>query len=244
MKSGILVETANVKAANYEINRLLTRNREERRGLAMIYGLTGVGKTAYVERTCFSRGWLYYRIKMEDTAKSFLRSLYDRLSRKYLQDNAGGRLSAAQLEGAVISLLCDNPDTVIVIDEINLLTQFRRWHLAELIRDLVDSSFATFVLVGEETTYAKLKAYNNHYFDRSGFNYEFAANNKDDYKLFLASVAEVKLAPAIATYLHKKTGGNLRKAVKELEELEALAKSRGLSEISTAEQLTGLVETK
>lgn len=232
MKTKKLAQTGNVIEATNLVEKLLARKRDEQRGLALIYGLTGYGKTAFAERLGFSRGWLYYRMKKEDTPKSFLTGLYKRLSLVYRGTEDVPRMSSAGLEVAVTDMLCAHPETVLIIDEVNLATQFRRWGLMEIIRDLIDNSFATIIMVGEEMTRKSLEDYNLHFFDRCAFFYEFKQNNLHDYKTFLSEVSEIRIGDDIAAWLHRKTKGNLRQAVKTLEDLESKAKELGLKSIS------------
>jgi len=227
MKTRVLARTSNVENATRLVEQLLSRQRDEQRGLALIHGLTGTGKTAFAERLGFTRGWLYYRMKKTETPKSFLTALYQRLNRRYYDDESVPRASTAKLEVLVTDILCEHPETVIIIDEINLATQFRRWNLMEIIRDLIDSSFATIIMVGEETTRKHLEGYNRHFFDRCGFFCEFKPNTASDYERFLADVSDVRMDGDIAKWLHQKTGGNLRQAGKAVPQLESLARQKG-----------------
>lgn len=232
MKDNQLAMTGNVETANMEIERLLGRKRSEQRGLALIYGETGMGKTAYVERMAFSRGWLYYRFRETDTTRSFLLGLYQRLNRRIYGDESIPRSwSRSQLENYVIGLLGDYPEMVIVVDEVNLMTTSRRWDVIEVIRDMVDMSFATVILVGEESVEHCLKNYNKHFWDRIGFNVKFGANSVDDFKVWLDAVSEVRINdPRLVKWLHKESGGgNLRKAWKVFEPIEKGVIAKGLT---------------
>ena len=202
MKTLQLVETRNVIEATALVDDLLKRDVTEFRGLALAYGQTGTGKTAWAERLGFSRGWLFYRMKKTDKPKSFLVSIHQRLNRRYCGDEVIPFMMTPQLEGRIIDILCDHPETVIIIDEINLM-------------------------VGEETTRAQLEKYNRHFFDRCSFFYEFKPNTVENYRRFIDEVSDVKFDATIAEWLHRQSEGNLRQAGKMLAELEKLALSQG-----------------
>ena len=180
MKTNILVETENVKRANKMISELLSRPKTEQRGLGLIYGPPGYGKTRYAEKTAFSNNWGYLRINATYTPKSFLQAIYQRLNWLINSDESIISGFTSTLENLCIEMFQSNPELVIMIDEINLMIMEKKWDVLEIIRDFIDKSFATIILVGEEDTKKRLKVYNPHYFDRCAFFYKFTKNTKTD----------------------------------------------------------------
>lgn len=233
MKVNQLAKTTNVLSAIALIEELLCREKSEQRGLALIYGQTGLGKTTFVERYGFSHGWLYLKIMEQDTSRSMLERIYQRLKRTYYGEELVTYKPAYKLEQEIIEILNTYPQTVIIIDEVNLLTKAKRWRMLETIRDLVDCSFVSIIMVGEERTKSDLENYNRHFFDRCRFFFEFKPNMAEDYQEYFKAVsAGIEIDNKLGEWLYRSTAGNLRKGWKMLEKLEKVALQKKLTRLS------------
>ena len=164
----VLVKTKNVVKADK-----MLANIEHRIGgsITMISGKAGVGKTYYVMKRTFSNGWKYYCINACEYTKTFLGEVYKRLNMHIngSEDVIAG--SSAKLQAAC-NRLFEHPKAkglVFVFDEVNLLIQFRRHQILEVIRQFRDKAGANIIMVGEHDTRTKITDYNDHYFSRVQF---------------------------------------------------------------------------
>jgi len=236
MKQNKLVETVNVTEARKLIINFLKRTKTEQRGIALIYGDPGLGKTRLGERMAFSDpNWLYLRLRSQVTRKSFLQDVYARVTSKVYGAPQVLRGTLAEIENAIMDLLEQNPEIVMVIDEVNLAIQFHKWDILELIRDFADLSFASFILIGEHDTKNAIERYNKHFFDRCQFFYQFKKNGVEDVARVLNEVSDIQFNSDMAAYLHKETDGNLRKLGKSVELLEHHSRGRGKTSVSISD---------
>ena len=111
-----------------------------------------------------------------------------------------------------LKLLDENPETVIVIDEIDYA--FKHDRLLGAIRDIVDVTLTIVILVGMQDARNKLAAINRHYFDRCNYFYEFKKVGKDDIRKIATEVMEIPVDESVVTKIDFNCEGNLRKAVK------------------------------
>lgn len=223
MKERKLARTSNVVACERQIYGLLNRTRTEQRGLALIYGDPGLGKTMQMEQMAFSKGWMYLRMQEKCSSKWFLTEIYNRLTKRVYGAAQSFKGTLAELENACIEIMADNPQFVIVLDEINLPIQFRRWDILEEIRDFVDMSFVSIIMVGEHDSKNAIERYNKHFFDRCMFFYQYKKNSLEDYRLVIKEISDIELDDELLEWVMKRTGGNLRKLIKTLDKLEMKA---------------------
>lgn len=222
-----LVETRNVIIADNVMGNI---DRKDSTGLVLIYGEPGTGKTYYTHKRTFSNGWIYSRMTATETAKSFLQQLYRRLNRVYTGSNEIIKGNSAKLETECIDMIKQLPDQVIVIDEVNLAAQFRKWEIIEVLRDFKDIADATIVMVGEHDTMDALKAYNPHFFNRCEF-VNFIRNTAADVAKIIKTRAEVEFSKDLYDEIILQTKGDLRKVEKLVKEIEIKAFDLGLNSI-------------
>jgi hypothetical protein len=215
----VLVLTENVAKADKVINRLEMKDHPS---LVLISGDPGMGKTYYTLRRTFSHGWMYYRLRATDTAKSFLQQVYLRQNKLLTGSNEIMRGSSATLENACIENFKSLQNVPLVIDEMNFATMFRKWEILEILRDFRDDADATIVMVGEHDTRMALEAYNPHFFNRCEF-VQFSQNTPQDVALIIRNRSEITLDEAAYKDIIKKCKGNLRDVTKLLQELEIRA---------------------
>ena len=212
MKPNKLVQIKNVIRADACIQFLMNRPKTEMVGLGMIYGKPGLGKTTYASRIAFMRGYIYMRLESTTNPKSFVTDLLTALYRRFGMGEFIPSGTTNNLFKYCLKLLDDNPETVIVIDEIDYALKHER--LLGAIRDIVDETLTIIVLVGMQDARNKLAAINRHYFDRCNYFYEFKKVGKDDIRKIAKEVMEIPVDESVVNKIDFNCEGNLRKAIK------------------------------
>ena len=230
MKEYSLALTSNVLEANRLINVLKKRPKTEMVGLALIYGEPGLGKSRFAFKHAIDEDCIYFSLEAVMTAKSFVEGLYSCLCEFYCIAQIRSARNAAAVFHQVIDILNDHPDAIIFIDEIDYAFKSKR--LLGAIRDLADRTLATFILIGMANAKQQLMAANSHYFDRCNFFCEFKKMSKKDIAVILQEASEISYEPAVIEYLHKITVGNIRRLVKAVFTLEAVAADNNITSIS------------
>ncbi len=212
MKPNKLVQIKNVIRADACIQFLMNRPKTEMVSLGMIYGKPGLGKTTYASRIAFMRGYIYMRLESTTNPKSFVTDLLTALYRRFGMGEFIPSGTTNNLFKYCLKLLDDNPETVIVIDEIDYALKHER--LLGAIRDIVDETLTIIVLVGMQDARNKLAAINRHYFDRCNYFYEFKKVGKDDIRKIAKEVMEIPVDESVVNKIDFNCEGNLRKAIK------------------------------
>ncbi|MFA7542783.1 MAG: ATP-binding protein [Candidatus Cloacimonadaceae bacterium] len=222
MKEHVFVETQNVKRAKAEIAKLLARPKHEMVGLGMIYGDPGLGKSRLAKQIAYRKGYIYLRLDATETARSFAQKLWKALRYQLNVDTDAGSVESGSapagttntLMGACIRMLMDAPDSVIMLDEFDNALPNR--DLRESIRDIVDNTFATVILIGMRGVKEKMERINVHFFDRSNFFCEFQPLSLDDVKLIVTQVCDYELPPKLIEAAHRYSEAQFRKLIKTI----------------------------
>ncbi|MDD3535388.1 MAG: ATP-binding protein [Candidatus Cloacimonetes bacterium] len=222
MKEHVFVETQNVKRAKAEIAKLLARPKHEMVGLGMIYGDPGLGKSRLAKQIAYRKGYIYLRLDATETARSFAQKLWKALRYQLNVDTDAVSVESGSapagttntLMGACIRMLMDAPDSVIMIDEFDNALPNRE--LRESIRDIVDNTFATVILIGMRGVKEKMERINVHFFDRSNFFCEFQPLSLDDVKLIVTQVCDYELPPKLIEAAHRYSEAQFRKLIKTI----------------------------
>lgn len=227
-----LSEITNVRKARETLSYLITRPRSEMVGLGLIYGAPGLGKTRFAMRTAFDNGYMYLRLDATMNQRSFLMKLYQAL--QYMYSVPGPvKGSKHKLHTDVVELLINAPDTVIFIDEIDYA--FCDKGLLGTIRDLVDETLVTIILVGmQDAKNALLKA-NAHYFDRCNSFCEFIPLSLADTKMICRDASDVDIDDDVVKYIRDKSKGTARKIVKLIDLAEREAAKKGIKKIGLSD---------
>jgi hypothetical protein len=221
MKTMQLVETENVKNANKVLKNLLERTRTEIVGLGLFYGSAGRGKTRWRVKTAQEKGYIYIRLETNTTLKDFLKELLFRLSNRSIPyDKIKGPINT--IYGQVLELLQNDSNLVLFIDEVDFA--FKNVRILSTIRDLVDMSLATIVLIGMEKAKDMLMQMNSHYFDRCVAIYEFKPLNKGCTELLVNSVCDIRVDSETIDYIHSKCNGTARIINKYIDGIERIAR--------------------
>jgi len=221
MKEHVFVQTENVKRATAEIAKLLARPRSEMVGLGMIYGDPGLGKSRLAKQISYRKGYIYIRLDASETAKSFAQKLWRGLkyqlnitSDAALDSGCAPIGSTNTLINTCIRILMDAPDSVIMVDEFDNALPNRE--LRESIRDIVDNTFATVILVGMRGVKDKMERINPHFFDRSNFFCEFQPLSLEDVQLIISQVCDYELPAKLIETAHKVSEAQFRKLIKTI----------------------------
>lgn len=221
MKQQVFVNTANASRALAEIKKLLNRPKHEMVGLGMIYGEPGLGKSRLAKHISYRKGFIYIRLEASDTAKSFTQKLWVGLKYQLnlTQEPGAEQVNAPvgstnSLLGMCIRILMDSPDTVIMIDEFDNAMPNRE--LRESIRDIVDQTFATVILVGMRGVREKLERTNPHFFDRSNFFCEFTPLSQEDVALVCKEICDYELSPKLVETAYRVSNGQFRRLMKTI----------------------------
>ncbi len=217
-----LVPTANTREADRVLKNIHAKNAS---GLVLIYGETGFGKTYYGMLKTFRSGWGYYRFHAVDNAKSFLEEIYKRLNKAVNGSEEILKGNTAKLEKACIELFRQKPGYTLVIDEVNLAIQFRKWEIIEIIRDFKDEGGATLIMIGEHDTKDGLKGYNPHFFSRCEF-VRFEANSNEDIAAVIKNTTSIEFDGEIYADIITRAGGNLHLANTMIREFEQIARRK------------------
>ena len=212
MKPNKLVQIKNVIRADACIQFLMKRPKTEMVGLGLIYGKPGLGKTTYATRIAFMRGYVYMPLEATTTPKSFAVDLLTALYRRFGMGEFIPSGTTNNLFKYCLKILEENPETVLVIDEIDYA--FKHDRLLGAIRDIVDETLTMVILVGMQDARNKLAAVNRHYFDRCNYFYEFKTVGRDDIRKIAKEVMEIPVDETVVNKIDFNCGGNLRKAVK------------------------------
>jgi len=228
MKELVMSRTGNVIKAEEDLKLILSRNPTEMVGLSLIYGAPGLGKTRYVWRTAVQNGYLYMRLDAAMTQKAFLKELHRLLSYKYQVLPPVG--SNHRIFMDIISVLHDAPDLVIFIDEIDYA--FRRRDILGAIRDMVDKTTVTIILVGMQDAYHSLLAANAHYFDRCLRFTHFKPLTAEDVAIVVQEVSEVAMDKDLIQFIQKDSNGTLRNVIKWISLIESICQKHKIQSAS------------
>ena len=221
MKIRQLVEIENVKGANRVLKNLLERTRTENVGLGLIYGRAGLGKTRWASRTAQDNGYIYLRLESNITPKDFLRSLLLKLVERTMPYYEV-RGTQNEIYNQILDICQREPDMVIFVDEIDY--GFTNEKILATIRDLVDQSLVTFVLIGMERAKEMLLRLNAHFFDRCGAYYVFMPLSLDDAEKILKELCNVLVDIEIIKYIHQRSNGTIRILNKYIDAIERIGK--------------------
>jgi hypothetical protein len=188
MKTHQLIEIENVKNANRVLKNLLERTRLEVVGLGLFYGKPGLEKSRWAWKTAFENQHIYLRLECNAHIKDFLKTL---LAKLMINTNQYREIKGTQndIYNQILDILQNDQNITVFVDEIEY--GFHNRKILATIRDFVDQSLTTFVLVGMEQAKIKLKAMHSYYFDRCNCFMKFEELNYTDAEKLIREVCEV-----------------------------------------------------
>ena len=219
-----MVEIDNVRRANSVLNYILERTRSETVGLGLFYGRPGLGKTRWARRIAISKGYIYVSLVENMTLKDFLKKLIILLKYKeaIATDISG---TQSYLYDSILECLQHHPGLVLLIDEIDYA--FSKKRILATIRDFVDHSDVTIIMLGMHDAKSQLLKFNSHYFDRCNGFYEFIPLSEVDVSKVLAGVCVVSVDKETVSYITQKSSGTLRLVNKYIQAIEKAGMSLG-----------------
>jgi DNA transposition AAA+ family ATPase len=215
MRPGI-IHTDNVRRGLFAVADLKRRcGQASKRNLLVLEGLTGAGKT------CFSE-WVY----TQNTEMHYLEADPDWTASWLMRDVAGAlghprghsieankRQVVEGLKSGLHMLIMDEADRVI-----------RSTRLLDTVRGLHDAGLPL-ILVGESGAWGSICRKSPRFADRVGQVLTFGPVAAAEIEAAARELADLRLAPDLAAYIQQQAGGNFRRAIKILEELEGVAKA-------------------
>ncbi|MCD4650243.1 MAG: ATP-binding protein [Candidatus Cloacimonetes bacterium] len=167
MREYSLAKTSNVRIAEELFTYLKKRPKTEMVGLGLIYGPPGLGKSRFARQTSIQNDYIYMRLEATMTAKAFATKLLEMIHRHFGMQSLKIKGTTSEIFTRVTEILENYSDLVIVLDEIDYA--FRSQKILGSIRDIVDLTLTTIVLIGMTDAKSKLLALDSHYFDRCNF---------------------------------------------------------------------------
>ncbi|MFA5628575.1 MAG: ATP-binding protein [Thiohalomonadaceae bacterium] len=233
MKEHIMTTTDNVLAGMKCLKYLEERPLTEMAGLGLIYGNTGLGKTRFAMRMAIDNNHIYLRVKQNDTPKSLLLGILEKIMINYgIDDSSLLRGSTATLgirvEEEINRQTTSDHIPVIFIDEIDYALDRRRDELMGTIRDLVDNTVVTIVMVGEEKAREKLMRLNRHYYGRCSYLCEFKPISRRDAVKIMNEVSDIEIGKELVELVSARVNGDIRNVIKFVKDFEQIAIYKGL----------------
>ncbi len=229
MNQGKMVYTKNVINAMNVINDCLARPKLEKVGGVLIQGYSGLGKSRFAEKLASLNGFVFMRIEATMSVKSFLVKLYESVTklqaRSFKWTNASGVLTL------LLNEIHQLENKVIVLDEID--RAFGKGKLLETIRDLLDMTTATIVMVGEETASIELAKLSFRFSSRTGYLCQFNPLDLADVKKVCTEVSEIPMDNAVKSAIYSKTKGSHRLVTNVIELCEKYANQYEFAELNS-----------
>lgn len=218
MKMNVFVRTKNVKkfVGLMEDLKKLPPNIPK---LALVYGSHGLGKTKTLIWWATKNDAVYIRANNDMTQNGLLKEIL-------LDLNIKPYFSMQNNLDEIINYLKIN-QKIIIVDEIDYL--FNK-NVIEILRDIQDSSGSPIVLSGMEAVDRKIARY-KHFEDRIYKKLKFEHYDEKDIREILSELTELNFTDDAINYLVTRTN-QFRKIVQTLAELEKIAKTNSLTEIS------------
>lgn len=227
MKKNVFIKTKNVNNFRKAMSFLQTREQAQP-GFCVVQGDSGRGKSyTALNWQAQNRDAVYIRTWEGWSQHDFLR----RMALDITGDMPHG---CSRCKQAIMERLERRPQTVIIIDEADRLAVSR----LEDLRDLVDCSTCSVVLIGEDGFYSKLRARRRIY-SRVAQLVEFSPVSVEDIQLYLLEIAGLTTDEAAADKIIQFTDGSFREVYNLAYRLEEAAKAQKnvLVTVETLKQL-------
>ncbi|MCV6583993.1 MAG: ATP-binding protein [Marinibacterium sp.] len=213
----VFVKTHNYHAFHAALKSLNGRGAEECQ-LVVVDGEPGLGKTTILSRWASENGCIYLRAKTEWQSSWFIAELLDeaRVTKPHRHE---ARFKAALQALGERALLAENSGRqfAVVIDEADHISG--RQKVIETVRDLADLSGVPFVLVGMGKIRDNLTRFPQIASRVSGY-VRFSTASQQDVEHFLSEKCEVPVAPCLAEFVRRCTGGYNREIKEALVAIE------------------------
>jgi replication-associated recombination protein RarA len=229
MKTGVTTQTSNVQLALRYIELVRNRDIVRQRGLMLIYGMPGLGKTWFSESFAFQNQFIFTRLYRSMKNKDFVHSMLAKLNE---YNGTTGTMSRRHTTfelfdelKRVINEECATPP-VILIDEIDYAIKCSA--IIDTIRDLADSTAGTFICIGMHEVYGKLVQVSPYFFDRCSYVLEFKPLSEKDIANACRQIAETNIDNTNIKLIANRCDGNFRKLIKLINHAEVLGDNEKL----------------
>lgn len=219
----VLVETRNYNIFIEAIDELEDRGSDERR-LIIVDGLPGLGKTTILSRWAANESCIYLRGKSEWSAYWMMAELLKESSQQQndivnLPHGYEARFSAclAMLAERRIAAAAIGAQFAVVIDEADYVSAKSK--LVDTVRDLADLSQVPFILVGMGRIRANITRHPQTA-SRIARYVRFEPADLAGVKDFLDQKCEFPVAPDLASFVHRTTGGFNREILGAIKSIE------------------------
>ena len=134
-----------------------------------------------------------------------------------------------ELYSQILDILQNDQNIVVIVDEVEY--GFTNERILASIRDLIDQSLATFVLIGMEKVKDRLQKIPC-FFDRcvGGF-FEFKSLTLPDTEKIINELCEIKVDNEIIKYIHNRCNGTMRLINKHLDAVEKIGRRMSKKEL-------------
>lgn len=213
----VFVETRNYHRFMEGMDALDARGSEECR-LVVVDGLPGLGKTTILARWASMESCLYLRAKVEWTPYWMMAELLGeaRINPAHGHE-ARFRACLSMLRERMGLARAMGAQFAVVIDEADYVSRHSR--LVDAIRDLADLAEVPFILVGMGRIRDNLTRHPQTASRISRY-VRFEPADIADVEGFLAAKCEIKVAPDLAAFTHRATGGFNRELLEAITAIE------------------------
>ncbi len=229
-------KTKNVETALKYIDRVRKRDVIRQRGLMLIYGIWGIGKTWFGEKFAAENGFIFMRLYSAMHQKDFLIALIGKVF-----ENLGKAQEVPYYKNAyqLFEILKDAINTgydkppVIIIDEIDYA--LKRTRILDAIRDISDDTIGTFICIGMQNSYSDIKKVSPYFFNRWAYTLQFQPNDKPDLAKTIKDVCEIDINDVNINLMVHKSEGNMRNLIKIINHAEIIQNNDELTALLGSE---------
>jgi len=221
--------TKNVRRLLYAVNTL-TESPHGIERMALLYGLSGEGKTTSVDYVIDRTDGISLRAKRCWTMTSMLAELATELRcpEKVRRTNR-----SAVMVNSIIEHLNDRPRPLFIdeIDHLFVAHNHRNGNnILETLRDIYDSVKVPLIFVGEENSAINVQE-NGRFARRITQWVEFKGIDLEDATIVAETVCEVKIAEDLVAHIYRAAQANIGRIIVAMDAIERHAKAAELAEV-------------
>ena len=235
--NNVYTKTKNVNTALKYIDRVRKRDVIRQRGLMLIYGIWGIGKTWFGERFAAENGFIFMRLYSSMRQKDFLitmiEKIYENLGNAESVSHRKTSFQLFEILKDVINTEYDKPP-VIIIDEIDYAVKHNR--ILDTIRDIADDTIGTFICIGMQNAYSDIKTVSPYFFNRWAYTLQFHPNDKADMTKTVKEVSEFDINDTNIDLMVYKSEGNMRNLIKIINHAELIRSNVELTALLSSKE--------
>lgn len=226
MRTTEFVQTSGVKGFLAAVSKAQQRGAREA-GWIAAKGERGLGKTRTLQWWAIRQNAAYLRFKADWTSRWMLEELAKEL---------GLSADACRKQDLFtrIAMVVKSQQTIIVLDEIELLKVRGKIKLLESLRDLSDTTETEVVIAGDEAGINHVMRYDQ-FASRVAATAQFGQAIQSDIRLMCDKLAEVRIEDDLVAEILAQSGGYLREAKNAIAEVERWAAANGTKAVKLAD---------